>query len=658
MDKETFSGSAQITDEGIKKHFKSFEPIQAIFELVWNGLDANANSVEIKIIRNGVGGLEEVLVIDDGDGIDVNNLENNFEKFNESSKKHDDDKHGSHGKGRLAFHKLCDKAVWYTKRDGYDSKIIITSTTVKDFEGVYLEEGQQHRFLKRADSGTCVELVNFGRGNLPEDSSVRERLSNEFGWFVALNKSISVSVNGQVIAVPDHDLHEISFSIEGNRFSAKVFRWHDKPGSEKSYNYLVSSRSRVIQKETSKFNNKVAFHTSAYVFSEWLDGYDPDALEIDPKRSEYNKVYKKIMKEIVQFQRSIYHDYLRGYVDQEIDKYDENGYFPSYSGLDKKYADWRKGNTKSILKDIYIADPTIFQKLNSKQSKIFIRLLDVVLVSNENDAVFDVLDGVLDLDEDNLGMLAKQLKTTTLENIISTIEILQKRQIALKQLREVMENRYNDVLETPDLQKIIESNTWLFGPQYSILGAEEDSFTKISKGLRDTVKDIEVISNQDIEDGLGVEGVNRQVDMFLARKFPEYDLNGSPIFKCVIVEIKRPGISLNKKHLQQLEDYAEIVSKHAAFSSDKMRFELILIGRKISKDDYLIRNRIETLKHHAESGLVSDGRIKCYVRDWFSIFDEFELSNNYLLNNLNSKLDDFSEEATEEIVSDLQKKYA
>lgn len=658
MDKLTFSGSAQITDEGIKKHFKSFDPIQAIFELVWNGLDANASAVEIKIVRNGVGGLEEVLIIDDGDGIAVKNLDNNFKKFNESSKKHDDDKHGSHGKGRLAFHKLCDKAIWYTKRDGDDSKIVINSSSIKDFDGVYLKKDEQHRFLKEFKNGTCVELVNFGRINLPEDPAIRGLFSNEFGWFLALNKSISVSLNGKSIDVPNNDLHEKTFSIEGNSFSAKVFRWHDKPSSEKSYNYLVSSLSRVLQKETSKFNNKVTFHTSAYVFSEWLDSYDPDVLEIDPKHSEYDKVYKKIMKEIVQFQRAIYHDYLRGYVDQEIEKYDESGFFPSYSGFDKEYANWRKSNTKSILKDIYISDPTIFQKLNAKQSKILIRLLDAVLVSNENDALFDVLDGVLDLDAKNVNLLASQLKKTTLENIISTIEILQKRQTAIQQMREVMENRYNEVSETPDLQKIIENNTWLFGAQYSILGAEEDTFTKISKKLRDEVKGIDVISEQDIEDGTDIVGVNRQVDLFMARKVPSVDSRGQMIFKCVVIEIKRPGLSLNKKHLQQLEDYAEIISKHAAFSSEKMRFELILVGRKISKDDYQIKNRIDGLKHNSEAGLVSDGRIKCYVRDWFSIFDEFDLSNDYLLKNLNSKLDDVSEDSTKKIISDLQKKHA
>lgn len=138
--KLSFSGSALITDEGIKKHFKSAEPVRAIFELIHNGLDANASVVDVKIRYNGLDGLESITVVDNGDGIDIPNLHNSFKKFNESSKRSDDDKHGSHGKGRLAFHRLCGHATWYTRRDGYDAKIEIDGAAVKDYEGGYLEK--------------------------------------------------------------------------------------------------------------------------------------------------------------------------------------------------------------------------------------------------------------------------------------------------------------------------------------------------------------------------------------------------------------------------------------------------------------------------------------------------------------------------------------
>ncbi len=649
-----FSGSTEITDEGIKKHFRNYEPIKALFELVWNGFDANATRVDVFVRRTELGGLDSISILDNGDGIDVANIDNNFKKFNESLKKLDDDKHGSHGKGRLAFHLLCQRATWYTRREGYDAKITINASSIKDYEGDYLERTNQNALLSNIGSGTCVELINFGNQNIPDEVHVIRLFSTEFGWYLALNRSRSIYINNSPITVPAHELHEEHINIENIIFNIKVIRWDDKPSSEKSYSYLINGDNKVIAKELSKFNNKVKFHSSAYVSSEWVDSYSPDDLEMSPEYNKNQFIYRQLMKELVGFQRKIYDEFLRRFVDMEMERFDANGYFPEYDGVEDGYAKWRKENTKAVIKEIYVADPSIFNKLNSKQAKILIRLIDKILVSNENNDLIDVLQSVVELDKDGLKKLSDQLNRTTLENIISTIEVLQKRQSAIYHLKEIMENRYKEILETPDLQKIIESNTWLFGPQYATLGAEENNFNVIARQLRDTVKDINIVSDSDIESGLTIDGVNRQVDLFLARRHPTFDSQNNEYFKCVVIEIKRPGVSLNKKHLQQLDDYAEIISKHPAFSSEHMRFDLVLIGRKISKDDFAIGQRLRNLKDRGEYGLVSDGKIKCYVKDWFSIFDEFELSNKYLLNNLNAKLGDLSKVETHKIVADLQ----
>lgn len=652
----SFHGKAEITDEGVKKHFKNFEPSSALFELVWNGLDANARDVYISMGFNNMDGLESISIVDNGDGIDLLNLKNSFEKFNESSKKNNHDKHGSHGRGRLAFHKLCATANWFTKYSGRNAKIRIDSSSIREYTGEHLKPENQHASLHDLSSGTCVVLTNFEQNNLPEDGHLLQKLSQEFGWYLALNTDRSIFLNGKKVQIPSHELHEKNSIIEEYVFTIKVIRWNSKPNSEKSFNYLIDSDNHVIKKELSKANNKVAFHTSAYAFSNWLDIFDPKTLELDDKYSNDKRIIKALLREMTDFQREIYKDYLREYVDSEIEKFEKKGYFPTYANMDEGYSSWRKENTKKIVKDIYLADPQVFNNLRAKPTKILIRLLDKILVSNENDTLFDVLDGVLDLSSDSLNNLAIQLKSTTLENIISTIESLQKRQQAIHQLKEIMNNRYSELLETPDLQKIIENNTWLFGPQYTTLGAEEDTFTAISKNLRDKIKDIDVIDGSDIEEGLEVEGINRQVDLFLARKIPSFNSESQQVYKCVIIEIKRPGISLNKKHLQQIDDYCEILSKAPAFSSSKMLFEVILIGRKISKDDFQIKQRMENLKDKAELGLVTyNGRLKCYVKDWYTIFDEFELSNEYLLNTLNTKLDDLTENTTTKLVSNLQK---
>lgn len=658
---QNFNGTAQITNEGIKKHFKTMEPHRAIFEYVWNGFDARAHNVNIKLNRNELGGLESISIIDDGDGIDLSNLSNSFQKFNESNKKDDEDMHGSHGRGRLAFHKLANEAVWYTKWQGKDAKISITADAISKYEGEIIPIEHQLKQLSNLKSGTSVILSSlYPKVAFPTEEALLDSLTKEFSWLLVINPHKKLFLNGIEVPILENTCFEKSVQIDNIEFKIKAIRWHEKLSHDKSCNYLLDSHHKIIYKELSKANNKIEFYMSCYALSAWNDIYNKNELEMDSNAELQQKILKKINKEMSDFLKEIYEEYLREYVDAKIESYDEKGYFPSYIGYDSSYALWRKKNTKDAVKSIYLADPKIFANLATKPLKIIIRMLDKLLVSKENDAIFDVLDDVLDLSDTQVGLLAKQLKSTTLENIISTIETLQKRELAVNQLKELMDNHYNSVLETPDLQKIIEANTWLFGAQYEILGAEEDSFTKITQRLRDQIRGINHVSSDDLDKNdavnqVVVDGLNRQVDLFLARKNKTFDTLNNPIYKCVIIEIKRPSVSLNKKHMNQLLDYAEILSKFPEFSNDEIYFELILIGRKISKDDFSITSHLNSQKDKGEKGLVlHDGNIKCYVKSWYSIFQDFKLSNSYLLDNLKSKYEDLSDESKISLVDDLQ----
>lgn len=659
---QNFSGTAQITDDGIKKHFKNMEPYKAIFELVWNGFDARARNVNIRLLKNALGTVESVSICDDGDGIDLLNLDNSFQKFNESNKKNDDDLHGSHGRGRLAFHKLANEAVWFTKYKNENAKIRISADTISKYEGEFISTENQIGFINNLKSGTCVVLSSlYPKFKFPSDESFLDSLKKEFSWLLIVNPHRKLLLNGVEVPILENSCFEKDVQIENINFKIKAIRWHEKLSHDKSCNYLLDSNQKIIFKELSKANNKIDFFTSCYALSEWNDTYNKVELEMDSRFEQQQKTLRKINSEMSSFLKEIYEDYLREYVDAKIESYDEKGYFPSYLGYENSYALWRKKNTKDAIRSIYLADPKVFANLATKPLKIIIRMLDKLLVSKENDAIFDVLDDVLDLSDTQVNLLAKQLKSTTLENIISTIEVLQKRDLAVVKLKELMDNHYESILETPDLQKIIEANTWLFGSQYEILGAEEDTFTKIAQKLRTEIKGINEIGLDDLDSDdhteVVIEGLNRQVDLFLARKNYTFDALGKPIYKCVIVEIKKPSISLNKKHLQQLTDYAEIIAKHPSFNSAKLVFELILIGRKISKDDFSIKAQLQSNKDKGELGLVlQTEKIKCYVKDWYTIFDEFKLSNNFLLENLKSKYDDLASENKISLVNDLKVK--
>ena len=441
-------------------------------------------------------------------------------------------------------------------------------------------------------------------------------------------------------------------------FRVQLIRWEDKPTSEKSFTYLLGSDGKIVYKQLSTFNNKAGFFSSLYVTSTWADSFALEQDLLDPQaHTPSSPEWRKVVRDLGEIAHVMYEDFLRKKAETEVEKYLADGLFPSYAGLEANQKAWRLENAKDLVKTIYIADPTIFNAGGKKQRKVIIRLLDKLSVSNENESLFDVLNGVLDMDNESLSMLARQLRRTTLENVVSTIETLQRRQDAVHKLRELMNTHYKDISETPDLQKIIEANTWLFGPRYETIGAEEDTFTKVARRLRDLVPRIDVVEASDLDDDdrAELQGAQRQTDLFLARKIPSLGTDGRLVYRCLIIEIKRPSVSLNVKHLRQLDDYAGILMKHPEFSSEHMHFELVLIGRKISAADVEIPSRLRGQMARGDMGLVSDDpRMKRYVLNWYTLLDSFELSNRYMLYTLKLKRVNLEAATKDELVSDLQ----
>ncbi len=655
MKKSIINGVAAIGNEGIKKHFRTADAWQPLFELVWNGFDASAANVSVELIENDLNGIDRVLVKDDGDGIDFDMLKNTFGSFNDSAKKTNLALKGSHGRGRLAFHRLCRNASWFTRFGTVDAVIDVDAGSIKEFVGRRLETKQQREELITQGCGTLVELTHF-TSSLPMMAALREKFSVEFGWYLAVLSERRLLLNDLPITVPAHETARKVIEVEGATFEVQVVRWEHRPSSEKSFLYLMNSRGELVYKVHSSLNQKPHFFTSVCVNSAWADSFSKERDLLNPEsHTPASRTWRSFQAQLDQLNQTVYDDFLRRRAEEVVQEYENEGYFPAYEGLEESEKAWRHQYARELVRQIYIADPRVFHNANKKQAKIIIRLLDRLAVSNENDALFDVLNGALDLDAASMNRLANQLRRTSLENIVASIEILQRRAVAVQQLRYLMNEHYREVLETPDLQQIIESNTWLFGPRYETIGAEEDSFTKIARRLREDVMARSKVDEEDVVDAEDLPGAKRQTDLFLARKFPTFDSSGQQIFKCIVVEIKRPAISLNKKHLRQLEDYADIIKRYPEFKSEKMHFELILLGRQISSADTQIPSRLNSLIARGEPGLVADDpRMKLYVLNWYSLLDGFELTNSFILDSLRVKRDDFSVLARAELITELQ----
>jgi hypothetical protein len=84
--------------------------VKAIAEFVWNALDADAKRTSVEFVRNGLGGLENIIIRDNGSGITKARAEHDFESLGESWKLTKARTpllgraiHGKEGQGRLRF---------------------------------------------------------------------------------------------------------------------------------------------------------------------------------------------------------------------------------------------------------------------------------------------------------------------------------------------------------------------------------------------------------------------------------------------------------------------------------------------------------------------------------------------------------------------------
>lgn len=653
-----FSGSNTITHDGIAKHFKNVKPWQAIAELIWNGFDAGATDIRVSVTETDANGTDLLTILDNGSGIEFRESSNNFKRFNDSLKIASYDTHGSHGRGRLAFSRVCNNAAWYTRHLGEDALITVTSSNLSKVSGQSIKPEVTHTLLTGHLSGTCVELKNF-ENNLPHNESLAEDFSKEFGGHFILKPHRALWLNETQILPQEYAEFKKTADLENNNFDIRLIRWKDKPGNDKSYTYFVNADGRILHRKHSSGNKKPEYHISIYVTSPYFEHYTPNSENLtEPFESFLNsKSGRALERQIKSFIADNYAAFLINQADEQVSKYEVEGDFPAHPELGSAERVWRLSYVKEIIKSVIIREPTLFIGSNKKQRRVIIRLLDRLAVSNENSGIFDIIESILDLDESTMKKFASQIHKTKLENIVNTIEVLQKREHAIEQIKEIMNVHYRDVRETPHLQGIIENNTWLFGASYEILGAEEDSFTKAAEKIRNEIKDIEDIDVGDLADGVTVEGAQKQVDLLLIRRQPQYDTNGDKYYRCVIVEIKRPGVALNDKHLQQLDKYASIISKYPAFQSDLTRFELILIGRTISAEAFSIDQRLESNKGHGEPGIVTKtNKVKAYVKHWPRIFDEFTLTNDFLLEKLKTQRADLSKMTKEDLLADLTSK--
>ena len=631
----------RITVPGIRKALNSYKLERAISEFIWNGFDAGATVVNVEYDSNGLGGIEELRISDNGTGIDFDALDKTFRPFFESSREFQlaasrkiSAIHGKNGVGRLTFFRFARTAQWETVygSNGESPRGYSISVNVDSLNTFQSTTPQ----LCDAPLGTTVRFT----GVVPMDTYLFENsivpyFRQQFAWFLELNgpRGFKILVNdscldyGSLIGERDSKNWQIPDDAQTFQFAMRYVQWLRKPADEFSHFYYVGSDNVERHKKTTTFNKKSdEFYHSVYITSSFFDSigqtewpeaeYDDGQMSLFSRR---NPVYKALHYKLSSFLRDKRKPFLKRYTDRLVESYHKDGVFPV---LQSRWEEPRLEELERLVRDLYVVKPSLFSDLNLEQRKTFVRLLNLALDESERDSLLAIIREVVDLDSSERKELAERFKYSSLSNISKTIRLIEDRYKAVAEFKQLIYELKEFTYEN-DVQKMVEQHYWLFGEGYSLVTAAEPNFEQALRRQRFLLYGDDSIAKINHPDK------DREMDIFAVRQTMH---NGR--INNIVVELKRPKVYLAREHLDQVEEYMDVIRSTGEFNAANMTWQYYLIGNDFKKKDRsIIEGKIESAKNHGEAYLVQsleDKRIRVYVKKWSEVFGDFELRHSFL----------------------------
>gem|GEM_PF-5640126 len=223
------------------------------------------------------------------------------------------------------------------------------------------------------------------------------------------------------------------------------------------------------------------------------------------------------------------------------------------------------------------------EAMTKKQQAIVFKLLRRAM---KNESLFDILQDVADLSDEELDRFKKVLSRTTLESILQLASEVTTRLTFVSMLHDIVYGEGSDrIKERSQLHKILEPHCWLFGARFH-MATSDRSFREVLRKHR-AKAGLPPVPEEDVERLPGGDDIP---DLFLAatRNYPQRPRNHH-----VIVELKAPRQSIGAKEIAQLKKYAHTLRESPEFDKANTSWDLILVSSDVSDEVEFERTQSE-----------------------------------------------------------------
>ena len=450
------------------------KPVQAVAELIWNGLDADATRVDVRL-EYGELGMTKIVVRDNGEGIPLEEAPTLFTRLGGSWKKpggHTKTEnrmlHGYEGRGRFkvfALGRVADWRVTY-RMDTGDFRGYDITMFEDNIREVQITDPE---VVAAAESGVEIEASELHREfrSLEPDSAVQE-LAEIFALYLKDYRDVSIFYEGQridpsaaiaateIVSLCDIDDDGVTHPAE-----LEIIEWRTVTTRAL---YLCTERGFPLSKVATRFHIG-EFHFSAYMKSPFITKLHSEA-QLD--LAEMNPLLIDCIEEAQQTIKAYFRARAADRARTVVDEWKAENIYP-FEGVAKsplEDAERKVFDILAVTASDYMPD---FQAAAPKKKAFDLRMLRAAIEKSPQELQV-IMNEILGLPKRKQEELADLLQEASLSSIITAAKLVADRLKFLSGLELILfdTDMKARLKERSQLHKIIEDNTWLFGEEYNL----------------------------------------------------------------------------------------------------------------------------------------------------------------------------------------------
>ncbi|MGD1344277.1 ATP-binding protein [Mycobacterium seoulense] len=592
------------------------KPSAGLTELIWNAFDEDAHHVTVTCEYNDLGGIEQILVTDDGNGMNRERAEHAFSRVGDSWKLMPGTRsgsgqrvvHGRHGRGRYAAFALGNLVRWVSISERVEGGLGVVQVTGNrsSLDTFDIEAIDAHPDV--TESGTVVTVYQLGSAAVssfgaPEE--LRHAILTEFALHLERYRDFQIRFLGDDIDAASVEEHRETITLnhpehwEGAA-TLTVIEWNLQ--NVRRSIFLCDADARVLDEVESRIQAPGSEFTAYLTWEGFVSG-DPLGLEDDTEtpRGRLIAAAREALRDHLAARQRLREA-------ATIQRWREEGVWP-YKEEPKTPVEMA---TRDTFKVVALAASRTLDESKSGQSKAMALRLLKETFETDPEALLPILSDLARLPKSRVDELSRLLKHTTLTQLIQTGRAIGTRMEFLSGLSTILFDRQikRRLLERRQLHRILAHETWIFGEEWSLTGDDERLTKVLKKFLAKLGTDVELA---DLKQVRLEDGSDAIPDLVLGRRLQ----TNADSFEHLVVELKRPKHRLDDEDVSQLRSYASAITNDEAFAQPNVKWDFWLVGNELNRTVDEQRRQ-----PHLPFGVVQESPYRIVVKQWSELISD------------------------------------